>query len=48
MPLQTLVNAMMGYILSIGLYVGVYYGNAWGGLQFPFLSRKFYRARELA
>ena len=30
----------MGYLLSIGVYMGIYYRNTWDSRKFPFLSRK--------
>jgi hypothetical protein len=38
MPFQTLMNHMVGYVLSIGLYMGLYYSNTWNARQFPFIS----------
>jgi OPT oligopeptide transporter protein len=38
LPFQTLVNSMVGYILSIGLYIGLFYSNHWNSRNFPFLS----------
>jgi len=37
-PFQTLMNSLVGYILSIGLYMGLYYSNTWDARKFPFLS----------
>ncbi|OCL08353.1 OPT superfamily oligopeptide transporter [Glonium stellatum] len=41
-PLQTLVNNFVGYILCIAVFVGVYYGNIWNALKFPFLSESLF------
>jgi OPT family oligopeptide transporter len=38
MPYRTLVNEIISYTISIGIYVGLYYGNVWQALKFPFLS----------
>src|ERR1700759_4937747 len=38
MPLQTMMNSLVGYVLSIGLFMGLYYSNIWSARQFPFLS----------
>jgi len=38
MPFQTLVNSMAGYVISIGLFMGLYYNNVWEARKFPFLS----------
>jgi hypothetical protein len=42
MPLQTLSNGMVGYILSIGLYSAFYYSNVWDARRFPFLSQQLF------
>ncbi|KAK0385397.1 hypothetical protein NLU13_7873 [Sarocladium strictum] len=41
-PLSTLANAFTGYLLCIVVFMGVYYGNIWNSLQFPFLSQLMY------
>lgn len=38
-PLRTLVNNFIGYILCICLFMGIYYGNIWESQNFPFLSQ---------
>jgi OPT family oligopeptide transporter len=38
MPFQTVANSLVGYILSIGFFIGLYYGNVWSARKFPFLS----------
>ncbi|MCJ1399097.1 hypothetical protein MMC11_002299 [Xylographa trunciseda] len=38
-PLQTLVNNLVGYILCICVFMGVYYMNIWNAQDFPFLSQ---------
>jgi OPT family oligopeptide transporter len=42
MPFRTLVNGMVGYILAIGLYMGLYYGDIWDARRFPFLSPQLF------
>jgi OPT family oligopeptide transporter len=41
-PLQTLFNSFVGYVLCVGVFVGVYYGNIWHAQDFPFLSQALY------
>ncbi|KAE8444125.1 hypothetical protein EG329_000813 [Mollisiaceae sp. DMI_Dod_QoI] len=38
-PLQTLFNSFVGYVLCVGVFTGVYYGNIWRAQDFPFLSQ---------
>lgn len=38
-PLYTLVNSLVGYLLCIVLFMGIYYGNIWRSRDFPFLSQ---------
>ncbi|KAF6809268.1 peptide transporter mtd1 [Colletotrichum musicola] len=38
-PLETLTNNLVGYVICICLFVGVYFGNAWRAMDFPFLSQ---------
>lgn len=38
-PLQTLFNSMVGYLLCICVFMGLYYGNIWRAQDFPFLSQ---------
>lgn len=42
LPLQTLVNSGIGYLGCIVLYMGLYYGNIWRSLDFPFLSQQLF------
>lgn len=42
LPLQTLTNGFIGYILCTCLFLGLYYGNAWNALDFPFLSQQLF------
>lgn len=39
LPLQTLANSFVGYVICIALFLGVYYGNVWRARDFPFLSQ---------
>ena len=39
LPLQTLFNNMVGYLLGICVFMGVYYMNIWRAKDFPFLSQ---------
>jgi hypothetical protein len=39
MPLYTLTNSLIGYLLCIVLFMGLYYGNIWESQNFPFLSQ---------
>lgn len=41
-PLYTLANSFIGYILCIFLFMGIYYGNVWESQKFPFLSQLLY------
>jgi hypothetical protein len=47
-PFQTLMNSMFGYILSIGLYMALFYGNVWSARKFPFLSPLMYQEKSSA
>jgi len=38
-PLQTLVNNLVGYLLCICVFMGIYYMNIWDAQNFPFLSQ---------
>jgi hypothetical protein len=38
LPFQTLLNSMVGYLISISLYMGLFYSNNWNARSFPFLS----------
>ncbi|KAF2665474.1 OPT superfamily oligopeptide transporter [Microthyrium microscopicum] len=41
-PLNTLNNNFVGYLLCIAVFTGVYYGNIWNALKFPFISQLLY------
>ena len=38
-PLQTLVNSCIGYLLCTVLFMGIYYNNTWNSQNLPFLSQ---------
>ena len=38
-PLQTLVNSCIGYLLCTVLFMGIYYNNQWNSQNLPFLSQ---------
>lgn len=42
LPLITLTNGFIGLVLCISLYIGLYYGNVWNALSFPFLSQSLF------
>jgi OPT family oligopeptide transporter len=42
LPLYTLTNSTIGYLLCIVLFMGLYYGNVWESQNFPFLSQLLY------
>ena len=46
MPYRTLVNEIVSYLISIGIYMGLYYGNVWQALKFPFLSPMLYSEKS--
>ncbi|KKY29428.1 putative oligopeptide transporter [Diaporthe ampelina] len=46
LPLQTLTNGFIGYLGCIGLFLGMYYGNVWDALKFPFLSQQLFSANS--
>jgi OPT family small oligopeptide transporter len=41
-PLYTLMNSLVGYLLCIVIFMGIYYGNVWESMNFPFLSQLLY------
>ncbi|KAK4113429.1 OPT superfamily oligopeptide transporter [Canariomyces notabilis] len=41
-PLYTLTNSCIGYLLCIVLFMGLYYGNVWESQNFPFMSQLLY------
>lgn len=46
LPLQSLVNAFIGYIGCVVLFIGIYYGNLWNAKNFPFLSQQLFSANS--
>jgi OPT family oligopeptide transporter len=42
LPLRTLVNLTIGYLLCIVLFLAVYYGNVWNSYNLPFMSQLLY------
>ena len=42
MPFQTLMNSLAGYLISIGIYMGLYYSDHWKAQSFPFLSPQMF------
>ena len=42
LPLITLTNSFIGFAICTGLYIGLYYGNVWNALRFPFLSQELF------
>lgn len=42
LPFVTLANGFAGYVLCMALFLGLYYGNVWQALQFPFLSQQLF------
>ncbi|KAF2152269.1 OPT superfamily oligopeptide transporter [Myriangium duriaei CBS 260.36] len=41
-PLQTQLNSLVGYLLCIIVFCGMYYGNIYRSQDFPFLSQLLY------
>ncbi|GAB7362576.1 hypothetical protein MBLNU230_g2891t1 [Neophaeotheca triangularis] len=46
LPLQTLNNNLVGYLLCIVVFSGVFYGNVWSSRDFPFLSQLLFTAES--
>jgi hypothetical protein len=42
LPLYTLTNSTIGYLLCIVLFMSIYYGNVWDSQKFPFMSQLLY------
>jgi OPT family oligopeptide transporter len=42
LPLVTLTNGFIGWILCMALFLALYYGNMWNALNFPFLSQQLF------
>lgn len=48
LPLQTLCNNLVGWVLCIVCFMGVYYGNIWNSRNFPFLTQLLYTGESTA
>jgi OPT oligopeptide transporter protein len=46
MPFQTLLNTFVGYLLAIGVYMGLYYNNVWEAKRFPFMSTTLFHDKS--
>ncbi|KAJ1023205.1 hypothetical protein NDA16_003358 [Ustilago loliicola] len=46
LPLETMVNSLVGYLGCIILFMGMYYGNVFRGQDFPFLSQELFDTRS--
>lgn len=42
LPLQTLCNAFLGFVICTAMYIGLYYSNVWNAQNFPFLSQSLF------
>ncbi|KAJ9474234.1 putative Oligopeptide transporter 1 (putative) [Pseudozyma hubeiensis] len=42
LPLETMVNSLVGYLGCIILFMGLYYGNIFRAQDFPFLSQELF------
>lgn len=45
-PLQALSNAFIGYLGCTILFMGIYYGNLWDAMKFPFLSQELFSSNS--
>lgn len=41
-PLQTICSSFIGYLLGVAFFIGLYYGNVWRALDFPFLAQQLF------
>ncbi|KAJ9137170.1 OPT superfamily oligopeptide transporter [Pleurostoma richardsiae] len=48
LPLVTLANGFGGYLICIALFAGLYYGNVWDALKYPFLSQQLFSSNSTA
>jgi OPT family oligopeptide transporter len=48
LPLITLTNGFIGYIICMCLFLGLYYYNVWDALNFPFLSQQLFSSNSTA
>jgi OPT family oligopeptide transporter len=42
LPLVTLTNSFIGFVICTALIIGLYYGNVWNARLFPFLSQQLF------
>ncbi|KAK3343362.1 OPT superfamily oligopeptide transporter [Neurospora tetraspora] len=42
LPMNTLVNELIGYVVGIALTVGAYYYNLWDAKKFPFMAQDLF------
>jgi OPT family oligopeptide transporter len=42
LPLITLTNGFIGFVICTALYIGLYYSNVWNATNFPFLSQQLF------
>jgi OPT family oligopeptide transporter len=42
LPLITLTNSFIGFVICTGLFIGLYYSNVWRAFDFPFLSQELF------
>lgn len=42
LPLITLTNSFIGFVICTAMYIGLYYGNVWQAMTFPFLSQSLF------
>lgn len=47
-PLVATLNNIAGYCLCIVVFCGLYWGNVWEGLKFPFLSQELFNGNSTA
>lgn len=43
LPMNTLVNELIGYFICIVLTITAYYGNVWRALDFPFMAQDLFK-----
>ena len=42
LPLITLTNGFVGFLMCVLLFIGLFYGNVWRAQDFPFLSQQLF------
>ncbi|KAF2399029.1 OPT superfamily oligopeptide transporter [Trichodelitschia bisporula] len=47
-PFQTIMNSLLGYLLAIGCFMGLYYSNIWNARKYPFLSPNLFSDKSTA